>query len=326
MKKSCAISILILIIAHYHCTKANPTNILPSLSTLEQSLVQLRKSIQLLPKNEMPPQVSSLLSTISNKVNTVLSPENSKRFLEDLQIYAIKNQAEIPTILTQLSFDYNATCPNRDEWLTVLKIMHLDDIIMAGMAQGGYRYFMYTESFSGAGDRIDLTTKDFTYVYSNPTGPKSASIKKTMVGQYKIHLMPKNTGMYDCMLTILYGIKDGAFSSLINTFKCELKLQINLDQNTYNPNDEIFPRIVIYAADGQAKAQQLLDVLVATFKGKEGLNIAPRFNKEVTSLIYYAQGDGDYKKTTNFAEWFEQPGMVHYRKDFTGTIENYYLK
>ena len=51
----------------------------------------------------------------------------------------------------------------------------------------------------------------------------------------------------------------------------------------------------------------------------------PRYNAVVNNLIFVAQGNGE-EKGEKRAQYYEEPRQVYYRKDFTGTVENYHLK
>jgi hypothetical protein len=88
--------------------------------------------------------------------------------------------------------------------------------------------------------------------------------------------------------------------------------------------------IVIYAASGKENAQKLLNKIYAIFKYQEGLNINPRWNEKVTSLIYFAQGDGDAKKLKENAKFFESGdeygnGKVYFNPTVTGVYQDYHL-
>ncbi len=144
---------------------------------------------------------------------------------------------------------------------------------------------------------------------------------------YKIHLMPKKEDVVTIIMNILYyAQKDSEFGALIDTIK------FKYNQNRLMYNNQILPLIVIYPAKGQGAAQKLLTRLVEIFKGVEGRNITPRFNRKVNSLIYYAQGDGDDKNEST-AEFLDEstpnPGdekWALFKPDLTGEIKDYSLK
>lgn len=152
-------------------------------------------------------------------------------------------------------------------------------------------------------------------------GAKKAAVAQELVKAYKIHLMPEQ-GWQNTMNTtqaLVNGFaQDPELRNLISAFKVRLGITI--------PNDGVvMPTIVLYIFGGKEDAQKALDKIYALFSTTKGLNISPRFNARVTSFIYVAQGDGQYK-TGDFAKYYEQPYQIYYRPDFTGTPTNYHLQ
>lgn len=106
--------------------------------------------------------------------------------------------------------------------------------------------------------------------------------KQTMVNVYKIHLMPKIKDINNTVARLM-------MSDEIRNNVGEIKLKANIR----DIGD--LPILVLYACQGKEQAQLLLDEVCHLFAGQEGLNITPRYNKRVNSLIYFAQGNGDDK-------------------------------
>lgn len=144
---------------------------------------------------------------------------------------------------------------------------------------------------------------------------------------YKIHLMPCAA---DDLLHIVHEFIQALRSNQklqksINGFKFKLpQYHELLEQQLLNTKNELLPIIVIYPVAGKEYAQYVLDILYQLFGTMEGLNMTPRYNAQVTSLIYYAQGDGSLK--TKYPHYFTDDKIF-----FKPTIEgrgtiNYRLK
>lgn len=141
-------------------------------------------------------------------------------------------------------------------------------------------------------------------------------IANTLVGNYKIHMMPKGS-LTEILVKLLEAIdKDPELNRLIGDFKLALG-------TNYEKDGTVFPLIAFYSAPGKENAQKLLNKLYYLFKDTPGLNKRPRYNARVTDLLWIAQGDGDYK-TDEFAKYYE-PNRVYYRADITGILRNYHL-
>jgi hypothetical protein len=145
---------------------------------------------------------------------------------------------------------------------------------------------------------------------------------------YKIHLMPKKEDLCKTINLLLNATKnDPELQNLIN----QIKAIDDFDTYINNPQaDASYACIVIYPASGKQNAQRLLDKLYSMFKDQEGLNVTPRWNEKVTSLIYFAQGNADEKKLKEFQKFFEPGddqgnGRVYFKADATGVIEDYHL-
>ena len=143
-----------------------------------------------------------------------------------------------------------------------------------------------------------------------------------LVQNYKIHLMPFYPQVGSIVLRLLEALqKDQELRTLIQNFK----FMPTFDRlHDYEGN--IMPLIVIYAASGKEKAQRLLNKIYALFKNTAGLDQTPRFNQKVTNIIYFAQGDADYKIAPWYQKYYEQPELIYYKNDITGKIEDYHLQ
>jgi len=157
------------------------------------------------------------------------------------------------------------------------------------------------------------------------TEDKSTLLKK-LAEEYKIHLMPKGSAIEEFDELIQLIKNDTELGKAIVTFKILFTFKDDEEIKTnFKENKTIFPKIVIYAASGKKNAQFVLNKIYAAFKGKEGLDIAPRCNQKITSYIYYAHGNGGDKEIYEYKDFFEQPDMIHYKSDVTGKLENYSL-
>lgn len=150
----------------------------------------------------------------------------------------------------------------------------------------------------------------------------ASSLLDDVVQNYKIHLMPQGY-MVDTLVRLLSFLKN---HPELGDSIAILKLKINFDdeQMKKNKNGDIFPKIVLYPSSGKNHAQRVLNALCDEFARVEGLDICPRYNERITSLIYVSQGDGDFKDE-KYKRYYE-PERVYYRADITGKKRNYRLK
>ena len=143
---------------------------------------------------------------------------------------------------------------------------------------------------------------------------------------YKIHLMPKKEDLQSTIWKLLKQTEhDPELINLIADFKFIKKFE-KFDKN----EDYNMAIIVIYATSGKTNAQRLLNKIYSLFKDQDGLNIKPRWNEKVTSLIYFAQGHGDQKITSRYSKFFEPGnykgnGKIYFKPDVTGTYKDYHL-
>ncbi len=142
---------------------------------------------------------------------------------------------------------------------------------------------------------------------------------------YKIHLMPKNTDFYKIIYRLMQElVTNEEFVKVVPRFKFINKF-ISEEQLKATDESKRFPIIVIYCSSGKENAQKALNIIINMFKNIEGLNLTPRFNEKVNSLIYFAQGDGDSKIKKNLSEYYEQPNKIYYKKDIMGKDRDFHL-
>ncbi|GEM_PF-5800300 len=221
--------------------------------------------------------------------------------------------------------------------------------------------------------------KNFVYGHHDDDSAFRREYAQNMVKNYKIHLMPTKEAIFYTLEKLISALHNN--TELADSVKI-IKIHALNDHLDHKGN--LLPTIVVYPRAGKEHAQKVLNILYALFKDVEGLNKTPRFNRKITSLIYYAQGDSDYKikalegedeeganwlssleaelsalgeqeKTLqssdactneasegteasdgswfhitenhleNYSENLYETDMVHFKKDITGNVENYYL-
>jgi predicted nuclease with TOPRIM domain len=164
-------------------------------------------------------------------------------------------------------------------------------------------------------EKIKQFEKNLTELYQ-----KKQELIKLLTGNYKIHLMPADgVSSTEVLLMILNALADDPeLRNLVPSFKLHISFK-NIS------GDKVMPKIVFYIANGQDKAQKALNKLYALFNDKiKGLGLQPRYNAKVTDLIWFAQGDGDFKGD-ECAKYYEAPGRTYYRANITGEKMNYHL-
>lgn len=169
--------------------------------------------------------------------------------------------------------------------------------------------------------------KNESRYFNNP------AVLRALVNEYKIHLMPTDDNLLPVTIKLLNAIKGNPkLQNLIGFLKIKPILTIHEmrhQENSSNipgvPADYYnLPRIVIYVGGGKEPAQQALNEIYNLFKNETGMNKGPGFNEKVTSLIYFAQGNRD-DKIGESSSYFEQPGLVYFKSNVTGSNEDYHL-
>ncbi len=173
---------------------------------------------------------------------------------------------------------------------------------------------------------VKLSAKNKYNLYLEKIIDAEQELKKAMVNNYKIHLMPYPDDTVDVLTELMDLFKHiPELMGIVSSFK--------VAKNPYRLYElgSNFPIIVIYVA-GKDKAQQILNALVDWFRDEklEGMDKTPRHNQKVTDMVYWAQGDGDEKKA-NSSCFEEQPPCaesdtyVCFKSDFTGEEMNHWL-
>lgn len=142
--------------------------------------------------------------------------------------------------------------------------------------------------------------------------------KEQKIQVYKIHLMPRSPS--DVMLILEHLLQEIKINDKLQNAVSELKFRPGIDFS--QSKEEIKkqlgienpqPIIVLYA-NGKDNAQYALDTAYRLFKDLTGLDITPRYNEKITSLIYYAQSNGDWKVADS--EDYVQPNREVFRPDY----------
>ena len=162
---------------------------------------------------------------------------------------------------------------------------------------------------------------------------KKSSSKKTaknlrkkkfnnLVQNYKIHLMPKDACSFMVIIEqFLKELKNNStLQNAVNGFKFKFvdfaTIREKITDNLRN-DIPISPIMVIYPGKTKENAQMVLNTVYRLFGSIEGLDVIPRGNKKITSLIYYAQGDWDFKIYPEYEGYFTSD-KIFFRPD----IEN----
>ena len=146
---------------------------------------------------------------------------------------------------------------------------------------------------------------------------KQKNIGRSLVDEYKIHLMPDGD-LTPIIIKLLQALHDDELlQHAIAAFKV-------LAGKEYVFDGQAHARVVIYPTAGKANAQLALQKIYDLSKGIDGLDERPRFNAKVTDLIWIAQGDSIYKRG-NFLKYYEAPHYIYYNPGFMGVKENYHL-
>lgn len=192
--------------------------------------------------------------------------------------------------------------------------------------KSGYYFVRDYQRYKGKREKASF--KDFVNAKDSTS---KLLLKEKLVGAYKLHLMPKLSDFYLVTKKFLTELRSNSeLQNLINDFKI---IDSVSDSEILKNSTKIFPRVVIYPASGKQNSEKLLKILIRLFERVQGLNVAPRFNKQITSLLFYAQGDADDKLDLLENKYpikpydiFEYPDMALYKKDFTGIQRNYTLQ
>jgi hypothetical protein len=269
--------------------------------------VQQQQQIEKLNLEEKFPELFSNLDEKYKPALSLITKENMHDPNEPLAQAAQRRNSDITVYMQYLRWQAIAKAEGIEYSLGDSNVLWfgLNDIMQPTPAKELYR------ALSSEADV--RTRKDKSLARSNPAA-------KTLVKQYKIHLMPKENDIEKILIKLFKAFKtDNALLKIAST-KILLALESNLKEVGA-------PRIVLYIT-GKNQAQLVLNKIYDLFKDDAGSNRAPKFNEKVTSLIYFAQGDRDFKSSYN--SFFEQPDLIYFKKGLTkddkGQDEDYYLE
>lgn len=149
---------------------------------------------------------------------------------------------------------------------------------------------------------------------------------------YKIHVMPFKNDIPLVIYSLVEAVLNNkTFSNSI----AQVKYLLDEPEHSQRKHRPLSPTIVIYVGGGKAHAQTALDTLYKVLvderdKPMKGLDKTPRFNRKVTSLIYWSQGNGDDKEEYDKSIIYDKniiyaDDLVTYNPIITGKYENYEL-
>lgn len=241
--------------------------------------------------------------------NLVVSLQNLRSSLKSLQQLLLQKQSKIieEKVITGRIVE---------EWVKETRdtyhISEGDLSILYGIPLTTVNIIFYGPLFGG--HRTDPSPNCFGYDQLK---------RKEFAANYKIHLMPKNSEDFKKIIQrLIVLVKENeklkeslTYFKVINNMNFgELSMEDYLKKITRNKG--VMPIMVLYPASGKRHAQTVLDIVYKEFGKMKGLDITPRFNEKVTSLIYFAQGDGDYKAMEEYEHYFEPPYLIYYRHTF----------
>ena len=134
---------------------------------------------------------------------------------------------------------------------------------------------------------------------------KIATYIAFMQNNYKIHLMPQSHNLIPVTQKILNEYRKlPPDQRTIQAIKLSGDINIEIDADTieYDKGKEahitcMSPRVVIYPIYSKQAAADTLRWIIDTVGTYKGVNVYPRFNSKITSMIYYSQGDSLEKST-----------------------------
>ena len=186
-----------------------------------------------------------------------------------------------------------------------------------GRTSQGYFFITSGDRYKFFGNRSDV---NLSHVVGSSKKHVAEKNKKILANLYKIHLMPKDKNGEALVKKLLQTFaQEEGLRKKISDMKVYLRFNKTMEQykqaqKKKKPfNTMVFPRVVVYPAEGKENAQELLNELYKILPTSEfpGLGIRPRFNAKVNDLIYIAQGDADYKTELD-AEYYEEPYYIYY--------------
>lgn len=148
--------------------------------------------------------------------------------------------------------------------------------------------------------------------------------KKNLVEHYKIHVMPADESETARACAVIHGLqsdKKQQFGKACQDWKVSWSFR-----SEKSSDGDALPVIVVYVS-GKDNATIVLNGLLKALKGIKGSGLWPTHNIKVNDLIFYAQGDRDFKTNPRMEKLFEKENghLALYKPDFTGVIQDYHL-
>lgn len=163
---------------------------------------------------------------------------------------------------------------------------------------------------------------------------KIAEEKSLKVSCYKINGMPGTLKEYKKMVKrlIFKIVSDEELQKAMSSFK--LQPAINFSQSleeiaelleAKSATGGIMPILVVYPGNGKDHAQYTLNTLYKLYEDLNGLELVPRFSKEIRKGLSYTHGNGD-EKISKYGHCFTRD-FIFYHNTFENLSEsvNYHL-
>lgn len=137
---------------------------------------------------------------------------------------------------------------------------------------------------------------------------------------YKIHLMPKNYSfdfIYDVAAQLLTNeiLKENVPSAKFQIYHIGEKNLTEEIMRAKDASDTVAPLVALYCTS-RDQAQKVLNEIYRLFGHIEGSGVRPRFNGKVTDLIWFAQGNANYKFDPSNPSYIAQPQGVQYEEPY----------
>lgn len=154
--------------------------------------------------------------------------------------------------------------------------------------------------------------------------PMKKELLELNAQEYKIHLMPKKEKMNEVLARLVAKFEnDPELKGHVVQYKALVGQKIDTEKrpdpftDKDKGSDEYYPRIVIYT-ESKTAGEAVLNAVYSLFKDDaEELgdkDFSPRYNKQINSLVYYAQGSGSIKnaaKEAGVADQLFEKDLVH---------------
>lgn len=165
---------------------------------------------------------------------------------------------------------------------------------------------------------------------------KAANSGNTECDTYKIHLMPKHYSLDFIYYVAKELLNNPLLKDAIRSAKFQfapLGQTIAQSEESVGPSNDVTPLVVLYAS-GKENAQNALNEIYKQFGNIEGSGIRPRFNGKVNDLIWFAQGNANYKFQPGHPDYiipphevrYEEPDRIYCAPNFPTPDVNHYLQ